>query len=51
MAKRVLRASGIDELERRAKSSGCEDGEGDGFGSRGDASRRFVFADKKWTFR
>ena len=51
MARRVLRVGSVVELERRGKSSGGEDCEGDGFGSRGVASRDFVFVDKKWECR
>ncbi len=50
MARCVLRDGGVVELERRAKSSGGEDGEGDGFRSRGVTSRDFVFDDEKWEF-
>jgi hypothetical protein len=51
VARRVLRVGSVVELERRGKSSGREDCEGDGFGSRGVASRDFVFVDKKWECR
>ena len=50
VARCVLRDGGVVELERRAKSSGGEDGEGDGFRSRGVTSRDFVFDDEKWEF-